>query len=80
MTFALILYTSINVYKNVVLVDCAISEESSVLLFPPETDIFWENLTGDSGRIFCFDDGPRAMNWLIAPRLIRERRRARLPV
>jgi len=34
-SFALILYTSINVYKNVVLVDCAISEEAAVLLYPP---------------------------------------------
>lgn len=34
-TFALILYTSINVYKNVVLIDCAISEEAAVLLYPP---------------------------------------------
>ena len=66
MTFALIHYTSINVYKNVVLVDCAISEEAAFPLYPPETDTFPENLTGDSGWIFCFDEGPRAMTRLIA--------------
>jgi hypothetical protein len=65
-TFALIHYTSINVYKNVVLVNCAISEEAAFPLYPPETETFLEDLTGDSGRIFCSDEGPRAMTRLIA--------------
>ncbi|VVB64457.1 Uncharacterised protein [uncultured archaeon] len=78
MTFALLLHTSINVYKNVVLVDCAISEEAAFLLYPPDTDTFLENLTRNSDRIFCFDEGQELQQDLL-PRLIRERGRARPP-